>query len=89
MGHERYLTPYIVRKRFAANFCNLVMLFKSADYWHRVSVPQRIYDSLGPKMKFLVMLRDPVDRIHSDYSFNVSQLRNLRKITLLVSATSH
>ena len=27
-------------------------------------------------MKFLVMLRDPVDRIDSDYNFNVS--RNIR-----------
>ena len=55
------------------------MFLKSADYWHRAPVPQRIYESLGPKMKFLVMLRDPVDRLHSDYSFNVSLSKNSRK----------
>ena len=55
------------------------MFLKSADYWHRAPVPQRIYESLGPKMKFLVMLRDPVDRLHSDYSFNVSPSKNSRK----------
>ena len=47
-------------------------LLKSADYWNRAHVPERIYKSLGPKMKFLVMLRDPVERLHSDYNFNVS-----------------
>ena len=51
-------------------------LLKSADYWNRPQVPERIYESLGPKMKFLVMLRDPVDRIHSDYNFNVSSTIN-------------
>ena len=56
-----------------------LMFLKSADYWHKAPVPQRIYESLGPKMKFLVMLRDPVDRLHSDYSFNVSPSKNSRK----------
>ena len=58
------------------------MFLKSADYWHRAPVPQRIYESLGLKMKFLVMLRDPVDRLHSDYSFNVSPSKNSRKCYL-------
>ena len=31
-------------------------------------------------MKFLVMLRDPVDRIDSDYNFNVS--RNIIENTI-------
>ena len=43
-------------------------------------VPERIYKSLGPKMKFLVMLRDPVDRIDSDYNFNVSRNISANKI---------
>ena len=48
------------------------MFLKSADYWNRAPVPERVYQTFGPKMKFILMLRDPVDRLHSDYTFNVS-----------------
>ncbi len=35
------------------------------------STPQLVHDMLGEDMKFIAILRDPVDRLHSDYHFMV------------------
>ena len=37
------------------------------SYFFDSNAPKRIFDSLGPKMKFLVILRNPVDRAYSHY----------------------
>ena len=38
------------------------------------TVPRRMYETLGPNVKLILILRDPVDRLHSDYNMNVSIL---------------
>ena len=37
------------------------------SYFFDSNAPKRIFDALGPKMKFLVILRNPVDRAYSHY----------------------
>ena len=58
------------RKSF--HFLCLSML-QTPRYWVNKTVPGRVHKTLGSKMKFIVILRDPVDRLHSDYNFNVSE----------------
>lgn len=37
------------------------------SYFFDSNAPKRIFEALGPKMKFLVILRNPVDRAYSHY----------------------
>ena len=36
--------------------------------WVNVTMPRLVHGMLGDDMKFIVILRDPVDRLHSDYN---------------------
>jgi hypothetical protein len=43
----------------------------TADYIFYDYVPERIFKTLGPNIKLILMLRNPVDRAYSEYLFNV------------------
>ena len=48
-----------------------LIFFQTPRYFVNESTPGLVYDMLGPHMKFLLIVRDPVDRVHSDYRFQV------------------
>ncbi len=43
------------------------------DYLYFPYVPERIFKDLGPKIKFIVILRNPVDRAYSHYKMSVKK----------------
>ena len=49
------------------------------EYMYSDNVPQRLLDSLGPDIKLIVMLRNPVDRAFSQYQ--MSQRRGIENLS--------
>ena len=64
-------SEWLTGKAFTLSVC--LSLLQTPRYWVNKTVPGRVRETLGSKMKFIVILRDPVDRLHSDYNFNVSE----------------
>jgi hypothetical protein len=58
------------RERFAPGREQPVRGESTPAYLHRPEVPERIA-SLAPDARFLVSLRDPIERAHSDYAMRV------------------
>lgn len=48
-----------------------IMGVMTPEYLYDPTIPQRIYDQLGSKVKFLVVLRHPVERAYSHYLMTV------------------
>lgn len=61
-GIEYYLETYF-KDCNDGDICGEV----DPEYLYFESVPKRIYDSLGEDVKFLFMLRNPIDRAYSHY----------------------
>lgn len=64
---------------FAAYKGEQILGVMTPEYLYYEEVPQRIYRDLGPEVKFLVVLRNPVDRAYSHYL--MSKRRGFEKLT--------
>ena len=69
--YERELEWY--RQRMPCTFSNQITVVKTPSYYHSLAAPGRIY-SMNSSVKIIVLVREPVSRTISQFTFNPTGL---------------